>query len=60
MESKEQNEYDETQKYLEKKRQAMYGQLAQIIHWNVVIKQKIANQEAEEEVPKSVPDSQIL
>ena len=60
MESKVQSEYEETQKYLEKKRQEVYGQLAQIKHRNVVIKQKIDNREADEGVPKSVPDSQVL
>ena len=42
------------------KRQEVYGQLAQIKQRNVVIKRKVENREADEEVPKGVPDSQML
>ena len=37
----------------------MYGQLEHIKHRNVIIKQKVANREADGEVKKSVPDSQM-
>ena len=60
MKSQEQCEFDETQKYLQKKRHEVYMQLDQIKDRNVVIKVKIQNREEDQEVGKCQPDQHMF